>query len=156
VWKGRVVSDATLSSRINSARTAIGDTGEQQRLIRTVPRRGFRFVGAVVESAEAFADAAVQRDVASPTPAAQRASGLAHDTAVAEPPASHFGGGAERRQMTVMFVGATAPSANLDPEVLYAMMNAHYRRVRDIVGAFGGFVAKHTPDTLLVYFGYPQ
>jgi adenylate cyclase len=47
IWKGRIVSDATLSSRISAARSAIGDTGERQRLIRTLPRKGFRFVGAV-------------------------------------------------------------------------------------------------------------
>lgn len=47
VWDGRIVSDATLSSRINFARRAVGDTGRAQTLIRTVPRRGFRFVGEV-------------------------------------------------------------------------------------------------------------
>ncbi|TVR10088.1 MAG: alpha/beta fold hydrolase [Salinarimonadaceae bacterium] len=46
VWRGRIVSDATLASRINAARAAIGDSGERQEQIRTVPRRGFRFVGA--------------------------------------------------------------------------------------------------------------
>lgn len=51
VWHGRIVSEATLSSRINAARTAIGDDGEQQRLIRTLPRRGVRFVGEVTEDA---------------------------------------------------------------------------------------------------------
>ena len=49
VWEGRVVSESTLSSSINAARTAIGDTGEEQRLIRTLPRKGFRFVGPVRE-----------------------------------------------------------------------------------------------------------
>ncbi|WP_441277544.1 winged helix-turn-helix domain-containing tetratricopeptide repeat protein [Tardiphaga sp. 172_B4_N1_3] len=49
VWHGRIVSEATLSSRVNAARTAIGDNGEQQRLIRTLPRKGFRFVGEVIE-----------------------------------------------------------------------------------------------------------
>jgi TolB-like protein len=49
VWRGRVVSDSTLSSRLNSARQAIGDGGEQQRLIRTLPRKGVRFVGVVRE-----------------------------------------------------------------------------------------------------------
>jgi pimeloyl-ACP methyl ester carboxylesterase/DNA-binding winged helix-turn-helix (wHTH) protein len=49
VWKGRCVSDATLSSRINAARRAIGDSGKQQQSIRTVPRRGFRFIGDVRE-----------------------------------------------------------------------------------------------------------
>jgi TolB-like protein len=47
VWGGRIVSDSTLSSRINAARKAIGDNGEDQRLIRTVARKGFRFVGTV-------------------------------------------------------------------------------------------------------------
>jgi len=47
VWEGRIVSDATLNSRINAARKAIGDNGTDQRLIRTAPRRGFRFVGEV-------------------------------------------------------------------------------------------------------------
>ena len=47
VWNGRIVSEATLASRINAARFVIGDNGEHQRLIRTIPRRGVRFVGAV-------------------------------------------------------------------------------------------------------------
>ena len=47
VWGGRIVSDSTLASRINAARRAIGDNGEQQRLIRTIARRGVRFIGSV-------------------------------------------------------------------------------------------------------------
>src|SRR6202163_4789997 len=50
VWKGRIVSESTLTSRINAACKAVGDSGEAQRLIRTVPRKGFRFIGAVTES----------------------------------------------------------------------------------------------------------
>lgn len=45
IWKGRTVSESALSSRINAVRGAIGDSGEQQRLIRTFPRKGLRFVG---------------------------------------------------------------------------------------------------------------
>jgi TolB-like protein/Tfp pilus assembly protein PilF len=44
VWNGRIISEATLTSRINAARRAIGDSGEQQILIKTYPRRGFRFI----------------------------------------------------------------------------------------------------------------
>ena len=44
VWQGRIVSDATLSSRINAVRQAVGDSGKDQAVIRTIPRRGFRFV----------------------------------------------------------------------------------------------------------------
>jgi TolB-like protein len=47
IWNGRSVSDAALTTRLNAARTAIGDSGEQQRLIKTLPRKGFRFVGVV-------------------------------------------------------------------------------------------------------------
>lgn len=49
VWDGRLVSESTLTSRMNSVRSANGDTGEQQRLVRTIPRKGFRFVGDVRE-----------------------------------------------------------------------------------------------------------
>jgi TolB-like protein len=45
VWQGRIVSESTLTSRINAARKAIGDSGGQQNLIRTIARKGFRFVG---------------------------------------------------------------------------------------------------------------
>ncbi len=47
IWHGRVVSESALTSRLNSARGAIGDSGQQQRFIKTLPRKGFRFVGAV-------------------------------------------------------------------------------------------------------------
>lgn len=52
VWGGRIVSESTLTSRINAARKAVGDSGEQQHVIRTIARKGFRFVGEVVESAK--------------------------------------------------------------------------------------------------------
>ncbi|MHC8366432.1 winged helix-turn-helix domain-containing protein [Pseudomonas sp. ZT5P21] len=47
VWSGRVVSESTITSHINAVRKAIGDTGEEQRLVRTVARKGYRFVGLV-------------------------------------------------------------------------------------------------------------
>lgn len=47
VWGGRIVSEATVTSRINAARKAVGDTGNQQALIKTYPRRGFRFVASL-------------------------------------------------------------------------------------------------------------
>jgi pimeloyl-ACP methyl ester carboxylesterase len=49
IWHGRIVSEATLSSRINAVRRAIGDTGEQQQLLRTVHRHGFRFIAEVTQ-----------------------------------------------------------------------------------------------------------
>lgn len=49
VWHGRIVSESTLTSRINAARNAIGDSGQKQCLIRTVRRKGFRFVGDIAK-----------------------------------------------------------------------------------------------------------
>jgi DNA-binding winged helix-turn-helix (wHTH) protein len=49
VWGGRVVSDSAIDARINAARRAIGDDGGRQRWIRTIARKGFRFVGDVRE-----------------------------------------------------------------------------------------------------------
>jgi TolB-like protein len=52
IWNGRSVSDAALTTRLNAARGAIGDSGEEQRFIKTLPRKGFRFVGQVREARE--------------------------------------------------------------------------------------------------------
>jgi len=59
VWRGRITSDATLSSRIYAARKAVGDSGDHQKLIRTVARRGLRFVGDVRTQAADVAPAHV-------------------------------------------------------------------------------------------------
>ncbi|WP_338831914.1 winged helix-turn-helix domain-containing protein [Bradyrhizobium sp. 27S5] len=66
VWHGRIVSEATLSSRVNAARTAIGDNGEEQRLIRTLPRKGLRFVGDVRE--DIASDHPISDNVTPPRP----------------------------------------------------------------------------------------
>jgi len=49
VWGGRIVSDSTVEARIHAARRAVGDSGAAQRVIRTVPRKGVRFVAEVRE-----------------------------------------------------------------------------------------------------------
>jgi pimeloyl-ACP methyl ester carboxylesterase/DNA-binding winged helix-turn-helix (wHTH) protein len=54
VWEGRIVSESTLTSRINAARTAIGDSGAGQTLIKTISRKGFRFIGEVEEGDKAL------------------------------------------------------------------------------------------------------
>jgi pimeloyl-ACP methyl ester carboxylesterase/DNA-binding winged helix-turn-helix (wHTH) protein len=71
VWGGRIVSESTLSNRINAARHAIGDSGSQQRFIKTIARRGLRFVGEVrEESAEARVDIAAAQPAFRQTAAA--------------------------------------------------------------------------------------
>jgi TolB-like protein/Tfp pilus assembly protein PilF len=55
VWGGRIVSDSALTSRLNAARKAVDDSGAEQRVIRTVQRRGVRFIGEVTEDSEPIA-----------------------------------------------------------------------------------------------------
>ena len=50
VWHGRIVSESAIATRINAARAALGDDGKAQKMIQTVPRRGFRFVGGALDS----------------------------------------------------------------------------------------------------------
>lgn len=54
IWGGRAISDAALTTRVYAARSAIGDSGREQRYIKTYPRRGVRFVGHVQEAGETF------------------------------------------------------------------------------------------------------
>ena len=61
IWKGRIVSDSALTTRMNVARSVIGDSGDEQRLIKTLPRKGFRFVGPVREAQNGLAAIALNR-----------------------------------------------------------------------------------------------
>jgi DNA-binding winged helix-turn-helix (wHTH) protein/tetratricopeptide (TPR) repeat protein len=66
IWGDRFVSESALTSRIKSARRAVGDTGRDQRVIRTIHGRGFRFVS------EVRTDEAVPPELAAPAPAGTR------------------------------------------------------------------------------------
>ncbi|MHC2879379.1 winged helix-turn-helix domain-containing protein [Bradyrhizobium barranii] len=68
IWKGRCVSDAALTTPLNAARSAIGDSGEKQRLIKTLPRKGYRFIGMVQEAdgAPTVAVTEIQKETAEP------------------------------------------------------------------------------------------
>jgi TolB-like protein len=88
VWNGRIVSDAALTTRLNAVRAAIGDTGEEQRLIKTLPRKGFRFVGLVRET----------REVAGPNPhdASESALALPDKPSIAVLPFENLSGDPEQ------------------------------------------------------------
>src|SRR5438045_9385345 len=47
IWNGRIVSDIALTTRLHAARSAIGDSGDEQRLSKTLPRKRFRFSAVV-------------------------------------------------------------------------------------------------------------
>jgi TolB-like protein len=73
VWGGRIVSESALFNRINAARSAVGDTGGRQRLIKTLPRRGVRFVGKV-RASESPTESVVAHEGAHGLPLPERPS----------------------------------------------------------------------------------
>jgi TolB-like protein/Tfp pilus assembly protein PilF len=75
IWRGRTVSGSALFNRINAARSAIGDSGDQQRLIRTLHRKGLRFVG----------DVRTGSDAGEPTPGAALREDELHEPKAAPP-----------------------------------------------------------------------
>ena len=169
IWNGRIVSESALTTRINAVRTALGDSGEAQRLIRTLRGRGIRFVGTVNEApiASTGADHEPQlrrpdrppagvrsRDVEDEVNAEQRlARRDAASPAVAARPSSP-----ELRQLTIMvctMVASPPYAADLDPEQLSERIAPFHKVVTDVAMRFGGFVAQYLADGAHVYFGYP-
>jgi DNA-binding winged helix-turn-helix (wHTH) protein len=72
LWGGRSVADSTLATHVNAVRRAIGDSGEEQALIRTFARKGFRFVGKVQSLSAGDQPAPSTVVTNSPLPAAPR------------------------------------------------------------------------------------
>ena len=142
VWGGRIVSESALTTRINAIRTAVGDDGDQQRLIRTLPRKGVRFVGVVEERGRPLDEGTAAVDAKTPE------QKTAHDEAV--PP--------ERRQLTIasceLLLGAAA--AGMDPEDLREVIQGYHNCVVETVRRHSGLVANTHGNTAVVYFGYPQ
>lgn len=63
VWEGRAISDGSLNARINAARRALGDTGDLQAVIKTLPRKGFRFVAETTQNGSETIDAPLTPDI---------------------------------------------------------------------------------------------
>ena len=144
VWGGRIVSDSALTTRINAARTAISDSGDEQRLIRTLPRKGFRFVGVVREEPKS-AD-----ELASPIEQPPSAEGtvLSGEKPIA----------AERRQLTVMSCELLleAGASRMDPEDLRDVVQSYHACVVDTARRYDGFITNVVGNTTPIYFGYPK
>lgn len=102
VWSDRIVSDSALNSRINAARKALGDDGATQRLIKTIPRKGFRFVGEVRE------EAAAPPVLAQASPAVARVADrpaiavLAFENMSGDPAQDYFGDGISEDILTAL------------------------------------------------------
>jgi predicted ATPase/DNA-binding winged helix-turn-helix (wHTH) protein len=146
VWGGRTVSESALTTRINATRTAIGDDGDQQRLIRTIPRKGLRFVGVVQERAKPLGEAASTAAVVEvETP---ERTAVSRDTAKS----------AERRQLTIasceLLLGAE--NAGLDPEDISNNVRSYHGCVVETARRHNGLVAHTYGNTAVLYLGYPE
>ncbi|SEL14754.1 DNA-binding winged helix-turn-helix (wHTH) domain-containing protein [Pseudoxanthomonas sp. GM95] len=114
VFARQDVSDAQLAQVILRSRRAVGDDGQEQQTIRTVPRYGFRWVaGVALEVVPAPAPQAtglVEASVAA-APAFESADDARLDNAEPEPPvaqamANPRSPGASRRLITLVAIGA--------------------------------------------------
>lgn len=94
VWGGRIVSESTLTSHINAVRKAIGDSGGEQHLVRTVPRKGFRFVGEVTEAQ--FPDSSSKLETRTSGESAPPALALPDKPSIAVLPFQNLSGDAEQ------------------------------------------------------------
>ena len=103
IWSDRIVSDSALNSRINAARKALGDDGAAQRLIKTIPRKGFRFIGEVREELAA-APAPAEPVPARPRTAADRPAiaVLAFENMSGDPAQDYFGDGISEDILTAL------------------------------------------------------
>lgn len=70
IWAGRIVSESTLASHINAVRKAVGDNGQQQRIIRTIARKGFRFAADATEIKSPDSALVTGANIGTPVPAA--------------------------------------------------------------------------------------
>ena len=146
VWGGRVVSESALTTRINATRTAVSDDGDQQRLIRTIPRKGIRFVGLVQERAQAVGEApAAPAVVDAETPGR---TAIGHDKAAF----------AERRQLTIASCELLRGAADgtMDPEDLPEIIQSYHTCVVETIGRHNGLVAHAYGNIAVVCFGYPE
>jgi len=96
VWGGRIVSESTMSSHINAVRKAIGDSGAEQRLIRTFARKGLRFVGDVVEARSSDGFSSPKAEPAQPNEAPVRVLDLPGKPSIAVLPFRNLSGDPEQ------------------------------------------------------------
>ena len=144
IWGGRLVSESALTTRINAARTALGDNGEEQRLIRTLPRKGIRFVGVVREVHE--------------SPNASAVSATVNDFREPVVPPQERPVIDARRQLTVASCELVhgGDTARMDPEDLRDIMQAYHDCVLATSRRHDGFIAARSlANPVLICFGFP-
>lgn len=137
LWPKRVVSDATLNSCVKELRSAVGDSGEAQRVVQTIHGHGFRFVAGVEADALALPAAPISR-------------------AAPQKPAESLP--QEYKHVSVLvcsIADSESHARRLGPESMDALMQDFLARARRTVERFGGTVSEWTSDGFVALFGAP-
>lgn len=163
VWRDVVVTDESLSRCMSDIRLALCDSG--QRLIKTVPRRGYLLavpVSEVAGNVRLTGEAPAASPLTRPQAFREAPSNLVlRDEGTplrAKPDQARFERPPERRQLTVMaceLVNLAALSTRVDPEDLSRIAAACHRHCAEIIERCHGYIARYLDDGLLAYFGYP-
>ena len=155
VWPGVTVTDESVTRCISDVRHALDDA--EQRIVKTIPRRGYLLDVAVEHETDATNDLAATGN-----------GGGRHLAVAAAPSAADMrpdpvtppfrGGGPERRLLTILvcsLADSVAHSARLDPEDLQELTSAFHATLRTVIERHGGVLARATTDGAVGYFGYP-
>jgi TolB-like protein/cytochrome c-type biogenesis protein CcmH/NrfG len=135
VWGGRIVSESTLTSRINSARKALGDSGDEQRLIRTFARKGFRFVGDVqLDAKPAGAADGEPRRTALPAPDRPAIAVLPFTNMSGEPEQEYFSDGISEDIITALSKLRWFLVIARNSSYIYKGKAVHLKQVADELG----------------------
>jgi class 3 adenylate cyclase/tetratricopeptide (TPR) repeat protein len=167
LWPNRTITDEALARTVSDLRLALKD--KSQRILKTLPRRGFMLAAPVSEAPQAEGQIEVDGTTPavmaqSPAPASDAPSRAARRTdAAGDRPAPAEAGAeqrpAERRLLTVMaceLVGLAGLSTALDPEDLRELTAACHRFCAEIIERHHGVVAHYSGDGVVAYFGYLQ
>jgi class 3 adenylate cyclase len=179
LWPNQFVADDSLTNAVAQARRSLHDTGQTQRYIQTVRRRGYRFVAPVKIQQQAGLDAQSPPVVAPlvrmeqhdldqadagvpPLPVQSLPPSVlpsAPDPESAPRATRSVTPEAERRQLTVLVCrlgGISERAKRLDPEELLEIATDYHELGAEVVQRFDGQIAQYQGDRLVVYFGYPQ
>ena len=141
-WPGRVVGDASLNSVLKDARRAVGDSGDKQKILRTLHGHGYHFVATIEQPA---ADAG--RNVTDPGTDAQPEESVK--------PLSDR----EHKQVSVLscsVANAEALAASAGPEAMDELMRQFFAAVRSVLARYEGTATEWSTDGFTALFGAPR
>jgi DNA-binding winged helix-turn-helix (wHTH) protein len=163
LWpKRQVVGESSLSNAVAQARKTLADTGQVQRYIQTVHRRGYRFVAPVTARPPGVM-APLAPDPSASTSASMPAPPLVPlaDAPTPATPSAAMGGTPddEWRPLTVLacqLVGVSSPTPPHDREARLAVVRDCQVMATEVIQRFDGHLTQSQGEQLLVYFGYPR